>query len=300
MTEPTAPKIHDRRTFLAGALALAVAACSDADEQSADQDVTTSSTATASGDDTGGEDTGGEDTAGDTAEEETAGDDGTTATDDGSTGDDGGDDSEDVARPLEPAMFDALPLCVLTPATTAGPFPSPELLERRDITEGYPGHPLRLGIRVVDRDCQPIPGAAVDIWHADASGDYSAFSDNGSGKDEGEGTNFCRGYQVADDNGIVEFQTIYPGWYEGRAVHIHLTAYVDGQPTLTTQMYFDETYTNTVYGTGEYAQFGPPDTGWADDRLIGDPAADGTGIVLAAAETDLGTGTLGLINIATA
>lgn len=108
----------------------------------------------------------------------------------------------------------------------------------------------------------------------------SSYEDNGSGKDEGTGTTFLRGFQTADGNGIVEFQTIYPGWYEGRAVHIRAIASVDGREVLTTQLYFDEAYPETVHTTGEYAQFGPPDTGRANDRIIGDPAIDGSGIVL--------------------
>lgn len=200
-------------------------------------------------------------------------------------------------EPLTVAMFDALPICALLPSSAEGPFPSIDLLDRRDITEGYPGHPLRLGLRVVDAECNPMPGAQVDIWHGDATGDYSSYIDNGSGKDEGEGTTFCRGVQTADADGIIEFQTIYPGWYEGRAVHIHLTARIDGERALTTQLYFDEAYTASVHATGEYAQFGPPDTGWDDDGLIGDPSSDGTAIVLTAAPTSLGDGTLGLVNL---
>ena len=62
---------------------------------------------------------------------------------------------------------------------------------------------------------RPVAGAAVEVWHTDATGDYSAFADGGGGKDEAEGTTFLRGTQVADDDGIVEFATIYPGWYRG-------------------------------------------------------------------------------------
>ena len=112
---------------------------------------------------------------------------------------------------LTAADFDGLATCVLLPETTAGPFPLDEQFDRRDITEGYPGHPLRLGLRVVDGSCALLPGAVVEIWHADATGDYSAFTDGGGGKDEAEGTTFLRGSQTADDAGIVEFLTLYPG-----------------------------------------------------------------------------------------
>lgn len=200
-------------------------------------------------------------------------------------------------EPLTAARFDDVAVCTLLPAAAAGPFPTVDPLDRRDVTEGHPGHPLRLGLRVVDGACRPIPDALVEIWHADATGDYSSYVDGGSGKDEGPGTTFLRGVQVSDGEGIVEFQTIYPGWYGGRAVHVHLAVRLDGTRLLTAQLYFDEAYTAEVYATDPYAAFGPPDTGWADDGLIGDPPVDGTGIVLAAAPTDLGEGTLGLVNV---
>ena len=91
-----------------------------------------------------------------------------------------------------------------------------------------------------------------------------------------EGTTFLRGTQTAGDDGIVEFATIYPGWYRGRAVHIHVRVHRAGAVALTSQVYFDEAYTEDVFATGEYAEFGPPDTTWAADGIAGDPLADGT------------------------
>lgn len=199
--------------------------------------------------------------------------------------------------PLTPEMFDALSVCALTASAAAGPFPSASPLDRREIHENYPGHPLRLGIRVVDQSCQPIPDAKIDIWHTDASGDYSEYEDDGSGKDEGEGSTFCRGRQTSDANGIVEFLTIYPGWYDGRAVHIHASVQLQDETVLTAQLYLDEAYSEAVFATGEYTQFGSPDTGWSDDSLIGDPLADGSLITASEAQTSIGTGTLGLMNL---
>ncbi|MEM9566147.1 MAG: hypothetical protein AAGA93_26235 [Actinomycetota bacterium] len=278
MDDPGPPSPHSRRTFLAGALAVLAAACSSSSDE------------TPTADDPG------PDSTGDTTSADTTSD-ATSATGDETTDDEAGGDPS-VVEALTAASFAAVSICALAPATTAGPFPTLDELDRRDITEGYPGHPLRLGIRVVDGACEPIPGARVEIWHTDASGDYSSYTDGGSGKDEGEGTTFLRGSQVAGDDGIVEFQTIYPGWYDGRAVHIHVIAAVDGEDLLTSQLYFDEAYTEAVHATGAYAEFGPPDTSRADDGLIGDPTTDGTGIVLVAAPTPLGDGTLGLINLA--
>ncbi len=293
MDERTPPPPHSRRTFLAGAVAVLAAACSGPDD-----DPDAAGTSRSAEDGGGGTDSAGPST-GDAATGDGASEDATDAPGapgDGTVGD--GEPAASAIEPLTAASFAAVSICALAPAQAAGPFPSLEQLDRRDITEGYPGHPLRLGVRVVDGACEPVPGARVEIWHTDATGDYSSYADGGSGKDEGEGTTFLRGFQVAGDDGIVEFQTIYPGWYDGRAVHIHVIATVDGEDVLTTQLYFDEAYTEAVHATGEYARFGPPDTSWADDGLIGDPTTDGTGIVLAAAPTPLGDGTLGLINLA--
>jgi protocatechuate 3,4-dioxygenase beta subunit len=149
----------------------------------------------------------------------------------------------------------------------------------------------------VDGSCQPIAGAAVEVWHTDATGDYSAFTDNGGGKDEAGDTTFCRGTQTAGDDGIVEFLTVYPGWYPGRAVHIHLRVHVDEQTVRTSQLYFDEGYTEAVYGDAPYAEFGPPNTTWDQDGIAGDPVADGTVLATAAGETAAGAGTLALLNL---
>lgn len=198
---------------------------------------------------------------------------------------------------LRPADFDGLGTCQVFPESTAGPFPLDEQLDRLDLTEGYAGHPLRLGLRVLDASCTPVGGAVVEVWHTDPTGDYSAFVDGGGGKDEAEGSTFCRGTRTADADGIAEFQTIYPGWYPGRAVHIHLRVRVDGDLALTGQLYFDDDYTVEVLASGVYARFGPPGTTNADDGLAGDPAAEGSQLAAAPGETMLGAGTVALGNV---
>ena len=198
---------------------------------------------------------------------------------------------------LTAADFDSIPTCIGVSRSGRGPFPTVGELDRRDISDGYPGRPFRFAARVLDAACAPIPGAAVEIWHTDASGDYSQYVDGGSGKDEGDGTNFCRGIQTAGDDGIVEFRSIYPGWYDSRTIHIHATVYVGGTETLTTQLYFDEAYTERIMAEGEYAQYGQPDTTWATDSVAGDPVAEGTAITLVDAEFDGRPATVGLINI---
>ena len=193
---------------------------------------------------------------------------------------------------LTAADFADLGTCLLAPEQTEGPFYADVGLERRDITEGLAGHPLRLGIRVVDEDCAALPGALVDVWHCDVDGDYSAFSDGaGSSDDAGEGTTFLRGSQVADADGIVEFATNYPGWYQGRTVHIHTKVRIDDAEVLTTQLYFPDDVTDEVFTEDPYAAHGERDTRNEDDGIAGDPAAAGNLLTIRAP----GSGTVGLV-----
>lgn len=197
----------------------------------------------------------------------------------------------DDPTPLTAADFAAMTPCLLTPEQMEGPFYLAADLERRDITEDRAGHPLRLGLRVVDAACQPIPGARVDVWHADPVGDYSAFVDRSHAGEAGEGSTFLRGSQVANDEGIVEFATVYPGWYPGRAVHVHVKAHIDEATVLTSQLYFPEDLTDDVHAEEPYAGHGTRDTRNADDGIAGDPAAAGNLVAAAPA----GDGTLGLV-----
>lgn len=229
-----------------------------------------------------------------------SGDDDTEETDEtDETGDDNSAEAEGDATgntgpgaALTAADFAALGPCLLIPEQTEGPFYLGADLERRDITEGQPGHPLRLGLRVVDAACEPIAGAVVDVWHADVDGDYSGFVDGSDSDDDaGEGTTFLRGSQVADAEGIVEFATIYPGWYTGRAVHVHVKAHIGGSTVLTSQLYFPEDLTDTVHAEAAYRAHGTRDTRNDTDMIAGDPAAAGNLLHTSAA----GDGTLGLV-----
>ena len=189
---------------------------------------------------------------------------------------------------LTPADFDGLAWCGLVPESTAGPFGLDEQFARRDITERHPGHPLHLGVRVVDEACRPVTGVSVELWHADATGDYSGFVDGGSDDDAAEGTTFLRGTQPVDDDGITDFVTIYPGWYPGRTPHIHIRVHRDGGRLHTGQLYFADDYTAVVYGDDAYADEGPPDTTNELDDLAGATLASGGLLDLRAAATDLG------------
>jgi intradiol ring-cleaving dioxygenase-like protein len=127
--------------------------------------------------------------------------------------------SEADAAGTGPAGVDSgLVSCVLAPAMTEGPYYVAGDKVRRNITEGRSGAALLLRLAVVDvSTCKPIKGAAVDIWHADAGGLYSEEAPLGTADQT-----FLRGIQRTDGNGVATFRTIYPGWYTGRTVHIHV------------------------------------------------------------------------------
>jgi protocatechuate 3,4-dioxygenase beta subunit len=146
------------------------------------------------------------------------------------------------------AVSAGLVSCVLTPEMTEGPFYLEGDKVRRDVREGRPGVPLLLGTTVLDvSSCKPIRGAAVDIWHCDAGGTYSGFAQEGT-----EGLTFMRGIQRTDKNGLATFATIYPGWYEGRTVHIHVRVYLGGSVVHTGQLFFPDRLTDAVYRRTPY------------------------------------------------
>jgi protocatechuate 3,4-dioxygenase beta subunit len=192
------------------------------------------------------------------------------------------------------ADFAALGTCLVFPELTEGPFPSIEQMERRDITEGMAGHPLRVGIQVVDASCSPVPGARVEIWHCDVDGDYSSYQDGATADDAGEGTTFYRGYQTANADGIVEFLTSYPGWYRGRAVHIHSTIHIDDSTVLATQYLFEDTLNDEIMSQGVYATYGSPDTTNAEDGVTRGVADISTLIMTASEDAEI-AGTRALI-----
>ena len=133
---------------------------------------------------------------------------------------------------------------------------------RRNITEGKPGTPLDLRLTVVDAStCKPIKSAVVDIWHADAVGVYSGAIANNPG------TNFMRGVQKTDGAGLARFQSVYPGWYQGRAVHIHVKVHLGGNVVHTGQFFFKDTLTDAVYRQSPYDARGSRDTRNAADSI---------------------------------
>jgi protocatechuate 3,4-dioxygenase beta subunit len=162
------------------------------------------------------------------------------------------------------AVDSGLVSCVLTPEMTEGPYYVDGDKVRRNITEGKPGVPLTLRLTVLDvSTCKPIKRAAVDIWHCDAGGVYSGTSVQST-----EDLRFLRGIQRTDRNGLAIFKTIYPGWYSGRAVHIHLKVYLGGRTVHTGQLFFPDTLTDTVYKRSPYNQRGSRDARNATDSIF--------------------------------
>jgi protocatechuate 3,4-dioxygenase beta subunit len=136
--------------------------------------------------------------------------------------------------------------CVLAPEQTEGPYYLANEKIRRNITEGRPGRPLTLRLAVVDAStCKPIRGAAVDVWHCDALGNYSGV--------DGDNGTFMRGIQRTNPRGIATFRTVYPGWYQGRTVHIHVKVHVRGNVVHTGQLYFPDRVTDAVYRRSPYS-----------------------------------------------
>lgn len=168
--------------------------------------------------------------------------------------------------------------CVVRPELTIGPYFVDEQLERSDIRTNSSdnavkeGVPLTLNINVAsvgENGCTPIEGAQVDIWHCDALGVYSGVSDPNA---DTTGQDFLRGFQRTDANGAVQFQTIYPGWYSGRAVHIHFTIRTQSAEgsdyQFTSQFFFDDALTDQVHALEPYASKGQRNTRNSNDNIF--------------------------------
>ena len=160
--------------------------------------------------------------------------------------------------------------CPPVPSETAGPFVDKAgmrgdaAFHRRDIREGRDGVPLILVLTVVDTACHPLSGYDVEIWHCDKGGVYSEYG-------AGAGATFLRGFQTSGADGTVTFQTVYPGWYPGRATHIHVSLYAAGgvRPLKTTQIAFPAVVNDTVnaaYGQGPNPEKNAADMVFADSE----------------------------------
>jgi len=155
--------------------------------------------------------------------------------------------------------------CAVTPTETIGPYPSLTDLFRSDIRETKQGTQLTLTIKVVNVSgaCAPVSGANVEIWHVDAAGNYSQYGTQTT-------QTYLRGIQTTNSNGEVTFVTIYPGWYQGRATHIHLEVMVNGVSRKVTQMAFPETVNNAVHASGVYSSRGTNPMSNLSDGIFAD------------------------------
>ena len=235
------------------------------------------------------------------------------------------------------------PGCMLTGELEEGPYYLDLELMRRNITEQKAGVPLRLRIAVVDsKSCKPLPNAAVDIWHCDATGLYSGFTASaGGGPDYGRGPRgggpgfgpppgpppdgefggrgpggpgrgrgatdkltFLRGVQITDKNGMAEFETVYPGWYVGRALHVHTKVhfggsasdakYAGGYVAHTGQFFFPEDVTEMVAKLDPYVTHTARRTLNREDGIFRDSQGSGGMLALDRA----GEGFVGLVTVA--
>lgn len=198
--------------------------------------------------------------------------------------------------------------CVQTAALTEGPYFVDEKLERSDIRSDpatgvvSSGVPLKLRFvvsRVSGSACSPLTGAYLDVWHCDAAGTYSDVSGNGNGSG-GAGRKFLRGYQITDASGAAEFTTVYPGWYAGRAVHVHFKLRLFAGSTrtyeFTSQFFFPESLTDTVHAQSPYSSKGRRNTFNTTDGIYNSlSTAEKSALTLQS--TPDGTGYSGIINL---
>jgi protocatechuate 3,4-dioxygenase beta subunit len=193
----------------------------------------------------------------------------------------------------------APPTCVMRPAQTEGPFFVDGEMQRSDIRADTRDGSVKAGVPLslrfqVSQDgsaaCNPLAGVQVHVWHSDAAGSYS---DPGERRASTASQQFLRGFQLTDATGGVEFLTIYPGWYQGRAPHIHFKLRMAAESAtarsreFTSQLYFDDALSDRVYAIAPYARRGRQAVRNADDFIFRDggdqlllaPAADGHGYI---------------------
>lgn len=181
-------------------------------------------------------------------------------------------DRETYPNPFETPPDSCLSFC----ASTLGPClaTSPE---RVDISEGWDGIPVRLALQVVTESCDPIVGSVVEVWHTNQLGVYSG--DTGAicnEEEEDRMQSYFRGHLITDDEGRVDFDTVFPGWYPGRAIHIHfriLPGDYDPDPaaatSLISQLFFPDDLVESVFGVEPvYVDMGQPDTTNLTDGVV--------------------------------
>ncbi|KAF1940819.1 aromatic compound dioxygenase [Clathrospora elynae] len=173
--------------------------------------------------------------------------------------------------------------CILSPEVTQGPYWVQGELIRSNITETQVGVPLTLDIQVVDvNTCEPVPQVFLEIWHCNSTGVYGGVVASGNGN-ANDTTNLdntsLRGIQQSDEEGVVVFQTIFPGHYIGRTLHIHVISHNNatvnpnstlsgGSITHVGQMYFDQDLISLVETQEPYVSNTQELTTNADDMFL--------------------------------
>jgi protocatechuate 3,4-dioxygenase beta subunit len=192
-----------------------------------------------------------------------------------------------------------LPQCIGRPEQTEGPYFIDEKINRSDIRtdpsdgstcEGVPLTIVFHVLRIESPQCLPLSGAIVDLWHCDATGKYSGVRDNAFNT---VGKKFLRGYQVTDNSGKARFETIFPGWYPGRTVHIHFKIRTDPVGKrgyeFTSQLYFEDSLSDQIFLRGPYSSRGRRMMRNDDDFIF---RLGGKGLILALAPEGEGYSTV--------
>ncbi|WP_329598024.1 intradiol ring-cleavage dioxygenase [Streptomyces pseudovenezuelae] len=230
-------------------------------------------------------------------------------------------DTTGTAEATATASATATDACMtLMSSVTEGPYYLDGALVRKDITEGKSGVPLTLRLTVVDATdgCTPVKGAAVEIWHCDAWGYYSGYTTANPGgsapaeSEDGSTANdatYLRGYQIANANGVVKFETIFPGWYTPRTCHIHVKVhtggekedgtYEGGKVNYTGQLFFDDTVAEEIFALEPYSRHSGSYTTLDNDMVYdGGGASSGLLTLKAVHKADPSKGYKGSLSLA--
>ena len=175
-----------------------------------------------------------------------------------------------IPAQLEPQLLPERAVCQLVADTTEGPCSTESPPDRIDISEGSRGLPMVLLLQLVDARCAPLVNATVRVWHTDAAGSYSGQTPRVEcHRDPADRrSDSFRGAQRADEQGMVRFHSCFPGWYPGRAIHLHFQVLTGGQSTKTSQLFFPEALTGELFATHpDYQPAGQPDRSLAEDQI---------------------------------
>ena len=174
--------------------------------------------------------------------------------------------------------------CTVSPSETKGPFPikTPSQLVLENIKSDRVGIALLINLKIENKNnnCEPLSGVLVDVWHCDKDGNYSEYGGTSMQQTDYTSVHFLRGRQTSDTNGNVSFISIYPGWYQGRAPHIHVEVLSSsGSSLLVTQIAFPETISSQVYSSTNYAAHGQADTANTRDNVFADSLSDELAVI---------------------